>query len=91
MNKEFFSSFDERKNDFATRNAITGDVHAELMLSTGRVFVVNRVIEATSDWVSIEGHDIDDLTSTGLVLPYYQITHISLMKSKPQRMAGFTP
>jgi hypothetical protein len=93
MNKDFFESFEQRKKDFIERAGAPGDeVRAELVLGTGRVLVIDKVVETTDGWLQADVRDVDDESVTlSVVLPYYQINHVLFEKRKPRmRHAGFS-
>ena len=93
MNKDFFASFEQRKQDFIDRAGAPGDeVRAELVLGTGRVLVVDKVVETAEAWVQADVRDVDDESVVlSVVLPYYQINHVLFEKRKPRTPhAGFS-
>lgn len=93
MDQSLFTSIEDRKKAFAERIGIKPEeVRAELLLGSGRVYYLDRVVETADGWVHVDVRDIDDdATVRSLVLPYYQITHVLFIKQKlkvPQ--AGFS-
>jgi hypothetical protein len=93
MNKDFFESFEQRKTEFIERTGTPGDeVRAELVLGTGRVLVVDKIVETTDAWLQADVRDAEDeQVSLSVVLPYYQINHVLFEKRKPKmRHAGFS-
>lgn len=93
MNKAFFESFEQRKQDFAARVGLQGDVRAELVTTTGRAYMIDRIVEAADAWVHLDVRDIaEDEIPLSIVLPYFQINFVQFLKPKPRmRQAGFGP
>lgn len=90
MNKDFFDSLEQRKKDFAARGGFSDDVRAELVLGSGRIFVVASIVETADGWVHVDGFDLDaEDKPLSLVLPYYQINHVLFMQPKPKSQTGF--
>ena len=92
MNRDFFSTFEQRKQDFASRTQVEGDVRAELILGAGRAFAIARVIDVADAWVQIDAHDLADLEETplSLSLAYHQIAYVQFVKPKQKmKKAGF--
>lgn len=91
MNKGFFETLAARAKEFGEDAGLGADVRAEVWLSTGRVFVLRRVIEATDGWVHLDAWDpVGEGERVSLSLPYYAINHVLLMKPKARaREAGF--
>lgn len=90
MDKQFFSSIDERKGAFAKRAGVSGDeVRAELLLGSGRSYFLEQVVETSDSWVHIDVRDmIGEQELHSIVLPYYQITHLMFIRHKA-RVTGF--
>jgi hypothetical protein len=91
MNKDFFSSFEDRKKGFAERAGIQGDVRAEVVLNSGRTFIVDRVVEAAENFVHLDAREIsDDTLPLSIVAVYHQISFVQFVKPKERmRHAGF--
>ncbi|HEX9775875.1 MAG TPA: hypothetical protein VGB83_09900 [Actinomycetota bacterium] len=89
MDKTFFETFEQRKTAFAERAGIADGVRAELNLNGGRAYILDRVVETGDAWVQIDVRDMDDESSVrSVVLPYYQIHHVLLVRERA-RHAGF--
>jgi hypothetical protein len=90
MNKDFFATFEDRKKAFAQRANIDGDVRAEVVLSTGRTFIVDAVVGSDDTTVQLDAREIsDEHTPLSIVLPYHQISFVQFLKPKPKGAAGF--
>jgi len=92
MDKDFFSSFDQRKGEFAGRVGLdTSEVRAEILLGTGQVYVLDAVVDARDGWIQIDVRDVeDDELVRSIVTPYYQIQHVRFVKQRPRvGRAGF--
>lgn len=91
MDKDFFATFEQRKKDFAERAGIQDPVRAEMVLTTGRIYVVETIVETADAWLHIDGRDTaDEAIPVSLVLPYHQISHVLFVKPKVRmRQAGF--
>lgn len=90
MNKDFFASFEDRKAAFAKRAGIDGDVRAEVVLSTGRHFIIDSLVEAEENYVHLDVRDIaEDTVPLSIVMPYHQISFVQFTKPKLRGHAGF--
>ena len=90
MDKAFFESFEQHKKEFASRAGLGDEVRAELVLGSGRVMLVDKIVETTDAWLHVDAFEIDDEDKLiSIVLPYYQINHVVFMKPKPKPQAGF--
>jgi hypothetical protein len=90
MDKSFFESFDQRKKDFAARAGVGDEVRAELVLGSGRILVVDKIVETADGWLHVDGYDVDaEDKLLSLVMPYYGINHVLFMKPKARPQAGF--
>lgn len=92
MDKDFFSSVEDRRDAFAERAGLSADqVRAELLLGSGRTYVLDRVVEAADGWVHLDVREVDEPeTVVSVVLPYYHVTHVYFVKSKSRiPRAGF--
>ena len=90
MNKDFFASFEDRKAGFAKRANIDGDVRAEVVLSTGRHFIIDGLVEAEESFVHLDVRDIaEDSVPLSIVMPYHQISYVQFTKAKQRGHAGF--
>jgi hypothetical protein len=92
MDKDFFSNFDQRKNEFAGRAGLDpGEIRAEILLGTGQAFVLDAVVDARDGWIQIDVRDAeDDEQIRSIVTPYYQIQHVRFVKQRPRvGRAGF--
>jgi hypothetical protein len=92
MDKSFFETFEDRKNEFAGRAGEGEDVTAELILGNGRIYQVDRIVETTDSWLHADVHEPEDESrQLSVVLPYYQITQVLFERPKPRmRHAGFS-
>ncbi len=92
MDKKFFESFEERKQEFAGRAGDGDDVTAELILGNGRIYKIDKIVETTDGWLHVDVHETDDdARQLSVVLPYYQITQVLFERPKPKmRHAGFS-
>jgi hypothetical protein len=91
VNREFFESLGARAKEFGQGAGLGTDIRAELWLSTGRVFVIKRIVEAADGWVQMECWDpVGEVELVALSLPYHAINHVILMKPKSRaRESGF--
>lgn len=91
MNKDFFENLEKHQADFNGRLENPENVRTELVLTTGRAFVVDKVVEASDTWVQLDGLDpADEETPLSLVVPYHQIGHVAFVKRKSKgRSTGF--
>lgn len=91
MDRDFFATFEQRKRDFAGRAGIQDPVRAEMVLTTGRIYVIETVVETADSWLHVDGRDTaEETTPVSLVLPYHQISHVVFLKPKVRmRQAGF--
>jgi len=91
MNKDFFSSLDDRKKAFAGRASIEGEIRAEIVLNSGRTFIIDRVVDAAEDFVHLDAREIsDDTAPVSIVAVYHQISFVQFIKHKERmRHAGF--
>lgn len=92
MNKDFFQNLDDRARSFEERGKLTGSIRTELVLVSGRVVVLDGVVEASDDWLHVDGHDaLDEDTPLSLVMPYHQVSQVVFTKTKPRpSQAGFS-
>lgn len=90
MDKAFFESFEQRKKDFSSRAGLAEDVRAELVLGSGRILVIDKIVETADGWLHVDAFDVDQEDKLmSVILPYYQINHLLFMKPKPKPQAGF--
>ena len=92
MDKAFFDSIADRQKRFIDRAGYPGDqVRSEVVLGTGRTYILDTVVETADAWVQLDVRDVDDATLRSIMLPYYQIHHVTFVKT-PARVgqAGFT-
>lgn len=92
MDKRFFESLQARAKDFAARGDLSADaVTVEIRLHSGRTYVVDRIVETADSFIQFDGWDSSDEDEHfSLAVPYHQINHVVLSKSKiRQRGAGF--
>jgi hypothetical protein len=84
MNKDFFNSFDKRTEAFASRAGLgPDDVRTEIVLASGRAFVIDTIVETDDGWIQLDVHEPDDESVIrSMVLPYYQIHHVLFLKRK---------
>lgn len=90
MDRDFFSSISDRRDAYAKQ---TGIEHAliEVTFHSGRVVILERVVEAGEGWLQIEARDkLDEETVINLATAYHQIASVQFVPRK-QRMgrAGF--
>ncbi|HEX9712061.1 MAG TPA: hypothetical protein VGB52_05830 [Actinomycetota bacterium] len=92
MNKDFFQNLEDRARAFEERGQLAGSIRTELVLVSGRVIVLDQVVEPADEWIQIDGHDsVDEETPLSLALPYHQISQVLFTKTKPRpRQAGFS-
>ncbi|MFP5224720.1 MAG: hypothetical protein ACLGH3_04045 [Actinomycetota bacterium] len=90
MNKDFFSSLDQRREDFAGR-VDAPSVAVDVALHSGRVIKVESVTEAAEGFLQIDGVDRNDLeTPLSVAVPYHQIASVVFVKERPRMgRAGF--
>ncbi|MBI4728125.1 MAG: hypothetical protein HY775_01275 [Acidobacteria bacterium] len=85
MDKTFFESLRARAGEFGARASLGDDVRVEVRLHSGRGYVVDRVVEAGDSFVQFDGVDASDGEEPlSLVLPYHQVSHVILTRSKPK-------
>lgn len=91
MNNDFFSSLEQRTKDFAGRTQVGDHVKIEVVLTSGRTYVLQAVVEATEAWLQFDGHEasVEDVP-VSLSLPYHQISHVIFSKQKARGTAGFS-
>jgi len=90
MDRDFFSSISDRRDAYAKRAGID-DPLIELTFHTGRVVILETVIDAGDGWLQIEAHDqLDETTTISLATAYHQIASVQFVPRK-HRMgrAGF--
>lgn len=90
MNKDFFASLDARSAAFAERETAES-AQVEILLSTGRTFRVDKVIELDDAWFHADVTDVTDLDRRfSLAVPYWQIQQVTFVQPRKQmRHAGF--
>lgn len=89
MNKAFFDSFEQRRNEFGQRHELGEGVRAEVVLGNGRAFVLDRIVDSSDEWIQLDVRELDDEAQVrSIVLPYYQIHHV--LFTKPRARAGHT-
>lgn len=79
MDKDFFSSIDTRKADFAKRAGVD-EAEAHVTFHGGRVVIVERIVEAADQWLLIEGAErgAED-TLIALATPYHQVASVQFV------------
>ena len=88
MNKDFFDAFEQHRDRFTQRVSDPDSVRGELFLTTGRGYIVEKVVETADGWVQVDGRDLgDEETPVSLVVPYHQIGHVLFVRRK-NRMRG---
>lgn len=90
MNKDLFESLPARAKDFASRAGLGEEVRVEVVMTTGRTFVLESVVDAADGHVQFDGWDpgAED-QRVSIVAPYYQIGSVLMMRPRKAREAGF--
>ena len=82
MDRDFFSSISDRRDAFAKRHKIEDPI-IELTFHTGRVVILETVIDAGDGWLQIEAHDpLDEETTLSLATAYHQIATVQFIPRK---------
>lgn len=90
MNKDFFSTLDDRAAASAERGGAES-TQVELLLATGRTYRVDKIIELDDAWLHADVTDLADLDrSVSMAIPYWQIQQVMFVEPrKRMRHAGF--
>lgn len=90
MNKDFFSSLDNRTAAFTDRGTAES-TQVEILLATGRTYRVEKIIELDDAWLHADVTDVTDPDRTvSLAVPYWQIQQVMFVQPRKQmRHAGF--
>lgn len=85
MDRDFFSSIAERKDSYA-KHAKIDEALVELTLHSGRIVILDNVVDLGEGWLQIEARDkLDEDTVISLAMPYHQIASVQFVPRK-QRM-----
>lgn len=90
MDRDFFSSITDRRDAYAKGLGVE-DALIEVTFHTGRVVILERVVDTGEAWLQLEARDkLDEDTVISLATAYHQIASIQFVPRK-QRMgrAGF--
>lgn len=90
MNKDFFTSIEQRTNAFTEREGSDG-AEVELLLGTGRTVRLERVVELDDAWFHADVVDTGDPDRiVSLACPYWQIQQVTFVRPRKRlRHAGF--
>ena len=90
MNRDFFTSIDQRTAAFTEREGSEG-TEVELLLGTGRTVRLERVVELDDVWFHADVVDTADQDRVvSIAVPYWQIQQVTFVRPRKRlRHAGF--
>lgn len=90
MNKDLMGSLEQRAKEFGARTELADDVRIEVVLHGGRVYALERVVEARDDTVQFDATDpAAEDQRVSVLIPYHQIAQVLFQQRKERRGAGF--
>ena len=83
MDKAFFETHADRQARFLERAGYPADqVRTEVVLGTGRTYILDAIVETADTWVQLDVREVESDTLLSIMLPYYQIHHVALVRSR---------